>query len=120
MIVAAILLLIATPANPDWREFEQRRRGTADSPTLYDAAHIVRRGGRVRVWIQYEGRLSGLPDPRHTELVEIDCRLNRARRLDWILVQGPLRRSGAYQSRLRPIASGSLEAALAPHLCIPG
>jgi hypothetical protein len=118
------LAAAAAPAATDWREFDRRRRGVAETPAYYEAEGVRRRGGKVRAWISYEGRLSGLPDPRRVELVELDCARRRGRVLkamDYRRIHDG--RDTRYRlrpaRRWTPLAAGSLEEALARHLC-PG
>lgn len=126
LFLALIALNAAAPDAPDWREFERRRRGWGETPTLYDAARIERRGTRVRTWIRYRIMLSGLPDPQFEMRVEIDCARHRSRTLEGITTDGigsfagrsPLRQR--FYPRLRPIAAGSEEEALARLVCTPG
>jgi len=124
LLLPLIALNAAVLDEPDWREFDRRPRGWGETPTFYDAARIERREARVRMWIRYRIMLSGLPDPRIEARIEIDCAGQRSRTLESITSDGagsfagPLRQR--FHRRLRPIAAGSVEAALARRVCAQG
>jgi hypothetical protein len=132
LVLAALALSAAVPAEAEWRIFDRRARGVGETPTEYDAARVVRRGARVRAWIRYEILLSGLPDIRTRERVEIDCARHRSRTLETVRgpapqmleseeglysLHGPRPQSRRRHERLAPIAAGSVEDALARRLC---
>jgi hypothetical protein len=125
LLAVPLTLAVAPPAATDWREFDRRQRGVAETPAYYEANGVRRRGGKVRAWISYEGRLSGLPDPRRVELVELDCGRRRGRVLK-AMDYRRLHHLRDTRYRLRPshrwapLAADSLEAALARHLCLGG
>lgn len=119
LFVAALLVSIGWEESRDWRAFERRPTGVAESTYYYDAARVVRDGDRLRVWIRFEGHLSGLPDPRHLEHREIDCARRRSRIIGGSVDDG-LRRPRLLQrqDRTKPIAPASTDAALADLLCV--
>ena len=126
LLLALIALNAAALDEPDWREFDRRPRGWGETPAFYDAARIERREARVRTWIRYRVMLSGLPDPQIEAHVEIDCARQASRTLESVTTdgantfagRGPLRQR--FHRRLRPIAAGSVEAALARLVCAQG
>lgn len=134
MLLLAAMALGAAPPDAGWSEFDRRRRGAGETPAYYAADRVQRRGGRAQVWIRYHVIRSGLPDLHTSARVEIDCARRRSRTLTIIESETPrivdsggvrrleipppqLHRTG---QRLAPIATGSVDEALARRLCGDG
>jgi len=123
LFLAALALEAAAPGGPDWREFDRRRQGWAESPTEYDAAGLRRRGGMIQVRYRYTIHTSGVPNYLVVVRVVLDCARRQARLVE-ILRYGGI--PGREPRRARPatgygpIEAGSMEEALARAVCRAG
>jgi len=117
-LLAMLALQAAVALSPRWMEFDRRRRGWSETPAYFDAASVEQGGGgRVRVWVVWENRLSGLPDPQISSRLEIDCGRRRVRTLARFVVQGSQRFRSPRPSRSAAIERGSEADVLARRLC---
>lgn len=122
MSPGVLLLAVALVGPPaldrgDWREFDRRPGGWAESVFVYDAASLVRHGDRVTAWISWEIHLSGLTNPRFFLRIETACARRSSRSIAGYEVQGGRSRRLRATRGAEPIAPDGIPAALADRLC---